>query len=79
MFSRNSTPIVAFITVLAVAGSAAQTRTVRADVSQVVGPHTQVPLRVIGAGRANEGLRADWQEQLETVELDPDLDEVNRT
>jgi hypothetical protein len=22
---------------------------------------------------------ADWQEQLETVELDPDLDEVNRT
>ena len=22
---------------------------------------------------------ADWQEQLETVELDPDLDEVDRT
>lgn len=41
-----------------------QTRTVRADVSQVVGPHTEVPLRVVGAGRASEGLRADWQEQL---------------
>ena len=46
----------------------AQTRTVRADVSRVIGPHTTVPLRVIGAGRANEGLRADWQEQLATVQ-----------
>ena len=46
----------------------AQTRTVRADVSRVIGPHTAVPLRVIGAGRANEGLRADWQEQLATVQ-----------
>ena len=46
----------------------AQTRTVRADVSRVSGPHTNVPLRVIGAGRANEGLRADWQQQLATVQ-----------
>ena len=45
-----------------------QTRTVRADVSRIIGPHTTVPLRVIGAGRANEGLRADWQEQLATVQ-----------
>jgi xylan 1,4-beta-xylosidase len=46
----------------------AQTRTVQADVSRVIGPHTTVSLRVIGAGRANEGLRADWQEQLATVQ-----------
>ena len=46
----------------------AQTRTVRADVSRGIGPHTSVPLRVIGAGRANEGLRADWQEQLATLQ-----------
>lgn len=46
----------------------AQTRVVQADVSHIVGPHTQVPLRVIGAGRANEGLRADWQQQLATIQ-----------
>lgn len=46
----------------------AQVRSVIADVSQTTGPHTQVPLRCIGAGRANEGLRADWQAQLATVQ-----------
>jgi xylan 1,4-beta-xylosidase len=55
---------IAFVTQMA----RAQTRTVQADVSRVSGPHTQVPLRVIGAGRANEGLRADWQQQLATVQ-----------
>jgi xylan 1,4-beta-xylosidase len=33
-----------------------------------MGPHSQVPLLVVGAGRAEEGLRADWQEQLATVQ-----------
>jgi xylan 1,4-beta-xylosidase len=46
----------------------AQTRTVQADLAQVTGPHTQVPLVCVGAGRANEGLRADWQQQLATVQ-----------
>jgi xylan 1,4-beta-xylosidase len=45
-----------------------QTRIVQVDVSHQTGPHTLVPLRVIGAGRANEGLRADWQQQLATVQ-----------
>jgi len=56
------------ITPGALSVACAQSRTVRADMGQVVGRHTQVPLRVIGAGRANEGLRADWQEQLATVQ-----------
>jgi xylan 1,4-beta-xylosidase len=45
-----------------------QTRTVNADVSKMTGPHSEVPLRVVGAGRAEEGLRADWQEQLAIVQ-----------
>ncbi|SNT10284.1 xylan 1,4-beta-xylosidase [Granulicella rosea] len=48
--------------------ASAQTRNIRGDISHVTGPHTSVPLRVIGAGRANEGLRADWQAQLATVQ-----------
>lgn len=56
--------------VLVCSAAGAQTRTVRADVAQIAGPHTNVPLRVIGAGRANEGLRADWQEQLATVQCE---------
>jgi xylan 1,4-beta-xylosidase len=46
----------------------AQNRTVHADIGRVLGPHSQVPLRCVGAGRANEGLRADWQEQLALVQ-----------
>ncbi len=48
--------------------SAQQVRTVHADVAKVTGPHSQVPMRVVGAGRAEEGLRADWQQQLATVQ-----------
>ena len=59
----------ALLSVLGLSGMAqAQTRTVQADLAQVTGPHTQVPLRCVGAGRANEGLRADWQQQLATVQ-----------
>lgn len=43
-------------------------RQITADVAQVVGPHSQVPLMCVGAGRANEGLRADWQKQLALVQ-----------
>jgi xylan 1,4-beta-xylosidase len=44
------------------------TRVIEADLSRTDGPHTQVPLMVVGAGRANEGLRADWQQQLAEVQ-----------
>jgi len=43
---------------------AAPTRTVAVDYAQVKGPTSQVFRQCVGAGRANEGLRADWQRQL---------------
>jgi xylan 1,4-beta-xylosidase len=43
-------------------------RIVDVDLSHVTGPHSEAPLRVVGAGRASEGLRADWQAQLATVQ-----------
>ena len=68
VFGKRITEIALF-SVIGLSGMAqAQTRTVQADLAQVTGPHTQVPLRCVGAGRANEGLRADWQQQLATVQ-----------
>ncbi len=62
---------------LALAGTApAQTRTVHADVSHTTGPHTTVPFRCVGAGRANEGLRADWQQQLAIVQRELGFDYI---
>ena len=54
------------------ASSSAQStqRQIVADLSHTEGRHSQVPLMTIGAGRANEGLRADWQEQLAEVQHD---------
>ena len=64
-------PLLLCIAILALSSStsfAQATRSVRADISHVTGPHSDVPLRVVGAGRAEEGLRADWQSQLATVQ-----------
>src|SRR5437660_1563657 len=49
-------------------GQVPRDRVVEADVARVIGPHSKVPLLVVGAGRAEEGLRADWQGQLATVQ-----------
>jgi len=42
-------------------------RLISVDFAHVRGPHSTVWQECIGAGRANEGLRADWQEQLAQV------------
>ena len=49
-------------------GSAAPIRVIGADFDRVRGPHSKVFKECIGAGRANEGLRADWQQQLALVQ-----------
>ncbi len=48
----------------------AQTRDIQLDATQVKGPLNQFFNMTIGAGRANEGLRADWQQQLAEIKKD---------
>ncbi|MCF8714700.1 glycoside hydrolase [Joostella atrarenae] len=45
-------------------------RQLHVDVLQEKGPHSKSFQMCVGAGRANEGLRADWQEQLRIVKND---------
>jgi xylan 1,4-beta-xylosidase len=42
-------------------------RLISADWNEVTGPMNRMPQFCVGAGRANEGLRADWQRQLRRV------------
>jgi xylan 1,4-beta-xylosidase len=44
-----------------------QTRLIEADYTKVKGPHNTFFREVVGAGRAAEGLRADWQRDLAIV------------
>src|SRR5262249_9540639 len=45
-------------------GTSPQPRTITADWTKVKGPRSEMFRECIGAGRAAEGLRADWQRQL---------------
>ncbi len=49
------------------AGKPAPLRLIEADVAKVRGPFNRKTDLCVGAGRANEGLRADWQRQLAEV------------
>jgi xylan 1,4-beta-xylosidase len=49
------------------------TRIISADLHQVKGPLNSMFKECIGAGRANEGLRADWQQQLAYVKRNCDF------
>jgi xylan 1,4-beta-xylosidase len=57
--------------ILCATSASAQTdsseRTIKLNFNQVKGPMNIMFKECIGAGRANEGLRADWQEQLKYV------------
>ncbi|MBC8083603.1 MAG: hypothetical protein H7Z21_10360, partial [Hymenobacter sp.] len=62
-------PLLVLLWLALLAGSAAaQLRTITADLNQVKGPRSTMPSFCVGAGRANEGLRADWQRQLAEVQ-----------
>ena len=52
----------------AVSAATSQVRVIATDLAQVRGPQSQIFKECIGAGRANEGLRADWQQQLALVQ-----------
>jgi xylan 1,4-beta-xylosidase len=61
----------AFLSTIALSialASSAVAQDLTVDATHVVGPHSATPLFTVGAGRANEGLRADWQQQLATVQ-----------
>jgi xylan 1,4-beta-xylosidase len=64
-------PLPLFLLSLATLSTAlAQTRVIEADYGKIHGNLSQVFRECIGAGRANEGLRADWQQQLALVQKD---------
>lgn len=50
--------------------SSAQERVIDVDVRQVQGKLDRMFNLTVGAGRANEGLRADWQQQLAEIKKD---------
>jgi xylan 1,4-beta-xylosidase len=64
----HSILVSAFFLSLAAVASTQSARVIAVDFSKVRGPHSTVWKECIGAGRANEGLRADWQEQLALVQ-----------
>jgi xylan 1,4-beta-xylosidase len=57
-------PLLFLITMFAFQVSTAQVRTITADMNKVKGTTNRFFSKCVGAGRANEGLRADWQQQL---------------
>lgn len=53
--------------------SGAQSRSITIDAQAERGPLNTFFKTCVGAGRANEGLRADWQQQLEEAKRDADF------
>lgn len=65
---RLSLSFAALLTAAVVVGGAdAPRRTIAADLAAARGPMNRMHNFCVGAGRANEGLRADWQRQLRRV------------
>src|SRR5690348_8347457 len=63
-----NTKLVPLALLFALCSSAfSQTRLIEADYNKVKGPNNKFFREVVGAGRAAEGLRADWQRDLALV------------
>jgi xylan 1,4-beta-xylosidase len=67
------TSLVSFYITNAFAQSVYSERLINLDFNQVKGPLNTMFKECIGAGRANEGLRADWQQQLAYVKKECDF------
>ena len=66
--------ITALVCTLSIVALYAQAvREIAIDFNQEKGAHNKFYKECIGAGRANEGLRADWQEQLKQVKSECDF------
>ncbi len=59
--------LLGLVSTCTLAASGSGMRIVSADLTQVRGPMSGMGQLCVGAGRANEGLRADWQRQLAHV------------
>ena len=53
--------------------NAAENRIIKIDYNKTAGPLNTMFKECIGAGRANEGLRADWQQQLAMTKKECDF------
>lgn len=53
--------------------AAAQTREIKVNLNEIAGNLNTMYKECVGAGRANEGLRADWQQQLAYVKKECDF------
>ncbi|HSC55295.1 MAG TPA: hypothetical protein VLC98_16805 [Phnomibacter sp.] len=69
---KNSFLFSLYIIILFSSPLAAQ-RTIQLDYNKAAGPFNTMFKECIGAGRANEGLRADWQQQLAMVKKECDF------
>jgi xylan 1,4-beta-xylosidase len=68
MLLKNQMLFFAGLLLCATISVQAQQRTISADLNKEVGLRKTVFNECVGAGRASEGLRADWQEQLRLVQ-----------
>lgn len=73
---KNILFILTFCIVLIFPESRAQNRVLKVDYNVEKGVLNTMFKECIGAGRANEGLRADWQQQLKTVKEDCDFNYI---
>jgi xylan 1,4-beta-xylosidase len=73
MITRSLARLVLGGLLLLPASSFAQTRSIEVDLNAIQGPLNTTFKTMIGAGRANEGLRADWQQQLAEIKRDADF------